>query len=204
METKLDPNAFLMETGKVPSFKWANCKIGEGIKGTIAREPEVQQQRHYESDEPLFWDNGKPRLQLRLVLKTNLRDADLEDDEGLRAVFVKGRMHKAVAEAVRKSGAKGLEVGGELEVILSALIPTFNDNGKPMKDAYDFTASYAPVNKLDLVAEPEASSTVQAETAQPKETGFKLPDGMTQEAFDALPPSVRDVLLKKNPDDPPF
>ncbi|MDQ6773829.1 MAG: hypothetical protein M3024_12715, partial [Candidatus Dormibacteraeota bacterium] len=48
------------------------------------------------------------------------------DDDGRRALFVKGNMRDAVAAAVRAAGARGLEVEGELQV-------QYVGDGKPSK-----------------------------------------------------------------------
>lgn len=107
-ETYFDQNAddFLM-SGGVPSAKFPTP--GTTVSGSIDRKPEVQQQRDFDSGEPLYWDDGRPRQQLKVVLRTDQRDPEIEDDEGLRAVYCKANMLRAVRQAVRKAGAKGLE-----------------------------------------------------------------------------------------------
>lgn len=110
-------NDFLM-SGGTTSAKFP--EIGATVTGSIIREPEVQQQRDFQTGEPKFWDDGKPMQQLQVVLSTDQRDPENPDDEGERAVYIKGQMQKAVREAVRKSGAKGLAVGGKLTVTYTA------------------------------------------------------------------------------------
>lgn len=95
--------------------------IGASITGTIDATPEVRQQTSLETGTPLVWDNGDPKMQLVVTLKTELRED--EDDDGLRKLYVKGSkdpasksMHAAVAGAVLAAKAKGLEIGGRLAV----------------------------------------------------------------------------------------
>lgn len=101
--------------GGAPSMKFP--AIGTSIKGTISEKPDVQQVRDFQTGEPQFWPDGKPRQQIVATLATDLRDPQISDDDGSRRVFIKGQMIKAVREAVKKSGAKGLEVGGLLEIV---------------------------------------------------------------------------------------
>lgn len=112
-----DADSFLMGGG-TPSAKFPT--IGTSITGTVTREPEVLQQTDFDSGKPLFWDDGKPKLQARVVLATTERDSQIPDDDGTRAVYVKGQLQKAVAQAVRAAGAARLEVGGRLTVTYTA------------------------------------------------------------------------------------
>jgi hypothetical protein len=131
-----EANDFLMGGGtKSASFP----EIGASVTGTIVREPEVQQQRDFKTGELKFWDDGKPMQQLKVVLATDQRDPSVDDDKGERAVYVKARMQKAVRDAVRASGAPGLQVGGQLTVTFVAEEPT--TGGYPPKL---YTASYVP------------------------------------------------------------
>jgi hypothetical protein len=87
---------------------------GATVKGAIARKPEVQQQRDFTKGTPLTWDDGAPRQQVKVILATDERDD--EDDNGERAVYLKGGLLTAVRAAVKEAKAKGLEIGGKLIV----------------------------------------------------------------------------------------
>lgn len=134
-------NDFLMGGGTI-SAKFP--EIGTTVTGRIAREPEVQQQRDYATGELKFWDDGKPMQQLQVVLATDERDPEVADDNGERALYIKGNLLKAVREAVRKAGAKGLDVGGTLTV-------TYSGDGEVSKRGFNppklYTAVYAPPAK---------------------------------------------------------
>lgn len=106
-----DANEYLMGGG-VKSAKFE--KKGQVVKGIIVRKPELQQQRDFDSQKPLTWDDGSPRQQIKVVLKTDAKDD--EDDNGERALYLKGGLLKAVQAAVKKADAKGLEVGGMLAI----------------------------------------------------------------------------------------
>jgi hypothetical protein len=89
--------------------------VGDSISGTIAESPEVRQQTDIATNEPVFWPSGDPKMQLIVTLQTKEREG--VDDDGKRRVYVKGKsLTEAVREAVKQTGAKGLEVGGSLTV----------------------------------------------------------------------------------------
>lgn len=112
-----DVNEFLMGGGG-KSARFDN--IGDTITGKVIS-TEVRQQTDISDGKPLTWDDGSPRMQLVVTLQTDAKD-DAEDD-GQRAVYVKGSkapgsksMHDAVRSAVQAARAKGLEPGGTLTV----------------------------------------------------------------------------------------
>ena len=107
----VDPNEWLLSTG-IRSASFQN--VGDAVVGFIARQPEVQQQRDFETGEMKHWSDGNPMMQLRVVLATDQRDPDDPEDSGERAVYIRGNMQRAVTQAVRAASAPGLEVGGKL------------------------------------------------------------------------------------------
>lgn len=147
-----DANDFLMGGG-VKSAKFE--KIGTVVKGTIVTKPELQQQRDPKDGKPQTWDDGKPKQQVKVVLQTEQRD-DAEDD-GRRAIYVKANMLKAVQEAVKAAGAKGLEVGGVLAV-------KYVKDGEKKNKAFNapklYAAKYEAPDPMAVAAaaEPEAAA----------------------------------------------
>lgn len=130
-----DPNAFLMGSGG-RSAKFENH--GDTVVGIIEH-MEVRQQTDFKSGKPLTWDDGSPRNQLVVMLRTDARDD--EDDDGIRNLYVRGQMQKVVSDAVRKAGQRGLAPGGKLGVkFVSTLEPKVRgENG-----AKQYTAKYEP------------------------------------------------------------
>jgi hypothetical protein len=154
-----DFNAFLMGGGTT-SAKFATP--GTSVTGVIDRQPEIQQQTDFTTGEAKFWGDGKPMQQMQVVLKTAEQDGP--DDEGLRAIYVKGNMQKAVRDAVRASGARGLEVGGTLTV-------TYTGDGESTKRGMNppkvYTASYTPA-AANFLSAPEPASEPMPEGADPQ------------------------------------
>ncbi len=130
-----DPNAFLMGTGaKSALFK----KIGDRASGVIMH-AELRQQTDFVSGALKFWDDGKPRMQLAVTLLTE--DHDDDDDDGMRTVYVRGAMQKAVRDAILKSGARGLGDGGRLVVEYTGDAEATRPG---MSGAKQFKAKYEP------------------------------------------------------------
>lgn len=103
--------------------------LGDMVVGII-ESCEVSQQTSMEDNTPLTWPDGSPRNQLVITLQTDERDG--EDDDGVRRVFAKGgkwevakgdgtSMKDAIADAVRKAGAKSLDTGARLTVAFTGL-----------------------------------------------------------------------------------
>ena len=104
-----DPNSLIMGTGaRSAAFKEHKDEVWGTIMSSATR-----QQTNLQG-EPKTYDNGDPMLQVVITLLTSQRDDD--DDDGLRAVYAKGQMLKAIGDAVRKAGARGIEDGGKLFV----------------------------------------------------------------------------------------
>jgi hypothetical protein len=116
--------------------------IGDKVMGTVlAAEPGQQTDI---DGKPLFWDDGKPRMQVVVSLQTDDREDD--DDDGVRKLYVKGQMLKAVQEVVRPH--KGLSVGGKLAV-------QYTGDGEQKTRGYNppklYKAQYEPPTKtVDL------------------------------------------------------
>ncbi len=147
--------------GGSPSFKFA--AIGDTVKGTI-----VDGEKRQDTDmqgAPKTWDDGSPVWVYVLELQTDLRNFEglsdnardrLTTDDGVRAVWARGRMWKAIKTVVQaKSGGKGLEPDGTLAVQYTADEAT--KFGSPAKC---YAADYAP-------PAPKAMASLIAETAAP-------------------------------------
>lgn len=136
-----DVNDFLMGAGgRSASFKDIKAMVwGEVIHS------EVRQQTDFDSGEPMFWSDGKPRLQLVISLQTEERED--EEDDGVRKVYAKGNMLKAIRTAISKAGARGIENGGKL------VVQYVGDGPKPARGFPPkiYGAKYeAPVHSIGL------------------------------------------------------
>jgi hypothetical protein len=140
-----------------PGFKWG---------GTVVSW-EMAQQTDLDTGELKFWEDGKPRMQLIMTLQGaadgvvfewdgsthSYNKTVVEDDDGMRRLFIKAGLQQAVAKALRDARTK-LEVGAYLEVTRGKDLP-------PPKKGYSgkhtFSAVWTPANK-----NPHAASALLA------------------------------------------
>jgi len=133
-QKQTDANAFLMGGGaKSATFK----NIGDTVQGMIMSC--VRRQQTEPGGELKFWKNGDPMEQLVITLMT--QESDDEDDDGLRAVYVKGQLQSALRAAVLKSGEHGIEEGGELFVRFTSELPQQVKGHNPTKQ---YKVGYRP------------------------------------------------------------
>lgn len=134
----ISANDFLMGGG-IPAAKFD--RVGAAVGGPITTAPRVEQQKDLDTGEPKFWNDGQPMQQLIVTVQTDARDPEIVDDDGQRTFYIKANSLKAVREAVRRSGAKGLEVGGTLTL-------TYAADGEQKKRGFNppkiYTATYTP------------------------------------------------------------
>ena len=113
--------------GHPPIFKFKN--VGDRIRGAIAEPPKLLPQTEYFSTEPKLDDDGKPVMQLLLVLSVG---------EGRQRVYIdKPLMREKLWRAIEDSGADDLTVGGIIEIIR---IEECQNGGT----AHDFEVTFDP------------------------------------------------------------
>lgn len=131
----MDANELLM-SGGIKSAKFET--LGDTVIGTITDQPKVEQMRKYQSEELDFWPSGDPKMQIVVILQTEQRDPADPHDDGKRRLHIPPRMMQPVREAVRRSGAKGLEIGGRIAV------RWVSGSGQGEGNAKQYAADYAP------------------------------------------------------------
>lgn len=144
-----DANGLLMGTGgRSAKFE----KEGAVVVGLVMR-METRQRTEIGSGKPLTWPDGNPQMQLVVTLETETREDD--DDDGLRNLYIAipSAMQKAVADAIRRSGERGLANGGKLGV-------KFTKTDAPKQRGFNgqkqYTAKYEPpVYGVDEDGPPE-------------------------------------------------
>lgn len=142
-----DVNDFLMGSGAKP-FPFE--AIGNRVRGVIL-EMKKRQQTDMQTGEPVFWNNGDPKMMLHVQLQTDLQDDD--DDTGIRSVYLRGGNYvavkgkgtsslNAVKDAVRKSGSP-IDIGGTLMLEYSGEGQAANKGFNPPKL---YVAEYTPAS----------------------------------------------------------
>lgn len=140
--------------GGVRSAKFES--LGDFVEGKVT-DAVISQQTAIESNELMFWPDGKPKMQLVVTIQTN--DHVDEEDDGQRRIYAKGgryevasgrgkSMKDAIADACKKVGVKHLEEGAQIKV-------AYTGEGKKTARGYSapklYLASYvAPVASVSV------------------------------------------------------
>lgn len=160
MSTPQDAASFLMGSGG-PAAKFPD--LGTTVGGPITRIGAPMQQRDMATNAPKFWDDGNPMMQLPVDVQTDQRDTEIPNDDGVRTLYIKGQMQAAIRDAVRRSGARMLEVGGTLTV-------KYASDGQPAKKGFNapkvYEATYTPPTAA-AAAQFFDSDTPETTTAAP-------------------------------------
>lgn len=140
--------------------------VGTIVRGEIVAEPKVQQQTDLDTGEAKTFANGDPMWQIVVVLQTAERDG--ADDDGIRSLYVKANMQKAVKDAIAEAGAadRGLQTGGQLAV-------QYSGDGEPKKRGFNapklYRAQYQPpvnsANALLGLTSPQPAAAPNAGAA---------------------------------------
>ena len=156
-----DANDILMGGVKVPSAGFAEPEAA--WSGVIVSPPKAYQERKYEPNNPgggvlLTYDSGDPIMSLYVDIQTKVRESGIEDDDGIRRVYIQGkRMKEAVRNAVALAGSKGLEVGATLGIKF-----THREDPADKRSAKNYVAYYkpgaAPANDFLMNAGPDGQN----------------------------------------------
>jgi hypothetical protein len=81
-----------------PPITWA---------GRIVDDPVLVQKRDFDDGTPLTWPDGRPKQLLQVNIQTDVRDPNIPDDDGKRALYLEFRKKDAVQDAIKRAGQKG-------------------------------------------------------------------------------------------------
>lgn len=142
-----------MLKGGNPSAKFPT--VGTTIGGTVV-EAEPVQARNFDSGEPEVWDDGRPKMQIRVTVETDLRDPEDEHDDGKRGIYVKawGDNFKALKAAIRAAGDDDVRPGGTFSATYYADGPKPKKGFAPKLFSYTYTK---PSGAAALLKTPEAA-----------------------------------------------
>ena len=118
-----DPNS-LFASVSIPSISFKDSKIGDSFTGTITH-LETAQVRDFDTNEPKFWDDGKPQVQVVLTLDTEYSDPTNPDDDGTRKLYLVGAKLTAMKAAVKEFG-KPVTVGQVITITFTGEKPNAN------------------------------------------------------------------------------
>lgn len=158
------PDDLMKSSTGAPSFKFE--RHGDLVKGKVV-DVASGQQFDMKTNAPLFWDDGNPRTQLIITLQTDLRDAQIEDDDGQRRIFAKkpSQMLRAINDAFQKAGGRTItERGATLAVKYVSDEPSSRPGLSPAKV---YVAQYlpAPAGADDLLSSATPATNGHAQAA---------------------------------------
>jgi hypothetical protein len=184
----------LIESGGISPAKFET--VGAAITGTVV-DAEVQQQREINTGKPKFWDDGTPRRQIVAYVDTAQRDPQIPDDNGRRALYIRGNMLKALRTALRLADAQ-LAEGGILTV-------TYTGDGERTKTGFnppkEYKVTYAPPADPGVTAANEVLGTPpQPAAAGPAAPAAgSRPPSIPAETWDSLNDDQKRALLAVTP-----
>lgn len=97
----------LLAGNSAKAYFGANSQPGDSVTGVIEK-IETTQVNDFQTKQPAFWHDGRPKEQIHVIIQTQLRDPSVEDDDGRRSLWVKGWgiQLKAFREACMQAGVK--------------------------------------------------------------------------------------------------
>lgn len=136
--------------------------VGAEITGTIAGDPYERQQTKFGTQDPAFWPNGDPMMQILVPLQTSMRED--ANDTGERTLYVASKnMKRAIGDAIRQANASDIARGGTLTVRYVGNDPASKN---PQNPAKLYQAQYtAPAS--GFVQQPAAPAQAQQAPQQP-------------------------------------
>lgn len=165
---------FFETGGKAAKFQTP----GDSITGTITRPYREAQVTKYGTTEPDFWSDGSPKMQAIIDLQTDAREDG--DDDGVRTLYVAStRQRRALADAIKRAGARDLEEGGKLTLTYTGNDPKSKN---PQNPAKMYSAVYEkPAARVGLLGQAAAApeppaQAAPAPTAAPTSVGGLTPE----------------------------
>lgn len=97
----------LLAGNSAKAYFGANSQPGDSVTGVIEK-IETTQVNDFQTKQPAFWNDGRPKEQIHVIIQTQLRDPSVDDDDGRRSLWVKGWgiQLKAFREACMQAGVK--------------------------------------------------------------------------------------------------
>ena len=129
-------------SGGVKWWGGTGCGVGDVLKGIIVSASR-EQQTDFDTGAPLEWENGDPRMESVVIVQTDLRDPEMDNDDGTRALHLRGGNYKAaegegqagekaLKEAISKAGVRA-DAGVKIQAAITGLAEPTGRGRKPAK-----------------------------------------------------------------------
>lgn len=154
----------LLAGNSAKAYFGANSQPGDSVTGVIEK-IETTQVNDFQTKQPAYWNDGRPKEQIHVIIQTQLRDPSVDDDDGRRSLWVKGWgiQLKAFREACRQAGVKIPKPGDTITERFVGLGPR---GDAPQPKVFEFHIEPASsVNSLVNGSQPQ--QPVQQGSQQP-------------------------------------
>ncbi len=159
----------LLAGNSAKAYFGANSQPGDSVTGVIEK-IETTQVNDFQTKQPAYWNDGRPKEQIHVIIQTQLRDPSVDDDDGRRSLWIKGWgiQLKAFREACRQAGVKIPKPGDTITERFVGLAPR-GDAPQPPK-VFEFHIEPASsVNNLVNGSQPQQPGMQQAQPAYPQQ-----------------------------------
>lgn len=155
---KLESLDDLLSGSGAKSFFNADSQPGQSVTGTLDL-IETSQMRDFQTKQPAYWNDGRPQMQIHIVIQTTLRDPSVDDDDGRRSLWIKGWgiQLKAFRDACRQAGVKAPKQGDTITATFTGLGERGNAPQPPKVYAYQIT----PSNSVAQLVNPQPAAPQQ-------------------------------------------
>jgi hypothetical protein len=160
--------------------------VGDTIVGTIVTVHPPEPQTDFETQAPI---EGK--FQVRIDLQTELRDPDMDNDDGMRTVYVKGWMTGAIADALHAANAKDPQPGAKLTITRTGNAPPRRPG---IQGAYQYSAVYEPAGSFFASGPQTVTAANGAAGPQNAPIPADPPAGIDAKAWEGMPHDVRQAI----------
>ena len=158
----------LLAGNSAKAYFGANSQPGDSVTGVIEK-IETTQVTDFQTKQPAFWNDGRPKEQIHVIIQTQLRDPSVDDDDGRRSLWIKGWgiQLKAFREACRQAGVKIPKPGDTITERFVGLGPR---GDAPQPKVFEFHIEPASsVNNLVNGSQPQQPGMQQAQPAYPQQ-----------------------------------
>jgi len=127
--------------------------VGTWYEGVVSEEPVRRQATDYETRLPATYRSGDPIYDIILRLDTQYRDPEDDTDDGVRTLFLRSTMLRALQDEMKRLNIKRFGIGTHLKIELTG----FKSNGanKQPSKLYNITlqpTEYVPQAQQDVDA----------------------------------------------------
>lgn len=121
------------------------------------------------TNQPDYWQDGSPKVQVIVTIDTGTRDPSVEDDDGRRSVYIKGwgLQKRAWLNAVRAAGLRkssDVKPGDQFTATFTGYDPNSKNPNNPAK-MFEYTIEHQ--SAVDQAMQPRQTMPQPAYAAQP-------------------------------------